>query len=77
MPINVAAQIEVFGREEFHALDKKFGSRWGRGAGDFLRQKLFSRGGLLTHDEIMQQATGEPLTAKYLIEVLRPPGEDK
>ena len=23
MPINVAAQIEVFGREEFHALDKK------------------------------------------------------
>jgi oligoendopeptidase F len=64
---------EMVGRQIHHALDEKFGPRWGKSAGKYMREKFFSRGGRLTLDEIMKEGTGEPLTAKYLIEALKEP----
>jgi len=64
---------EMVGRQIHHALDQKFGKRWGKSAGGYLREKFFSRGGRLTFDEIMKEGTGEPLIAKYLIEALKEP----
>jgi Zn-dependent M32 family carboxypeptidase len=62
---------EMVGRQVHHALGQRFGERWGKEAGDFLKGKFFSRGGRLTLDEIMQGGTGEPLSDKYLIEALK------
>jgi oligoendopeptidase F len=62
---------EMVGRQIHHALDQKFGKRWDKNAGKYLREKFLSRGGRFKLDEIMSQGTGEPLTAKYLIEALK------
>ena len=61
---------EMVGRQVHHTLEDRFGEHWGPAAGTFLREKLFVRGGRLTLDEIMEQATGEPLTDKYLIRAM-------
>ncbi len=66
---------EMVGRQIHHALDERFGKRWDKNAGKYLREKFFSRGGRFKLDEIMQQGTGKPLTAGYLIEALKEPRE--
>jgi Zn-dependent M32 family carboxypeptidase len=66
---------EMVGRQIHHAADRQFGTRWDKRTGKYLREKFFSRGGRFTLDEIMREGTGEPLTAKYLIEALR--GEEQ
>ena len=65
---------EMVGWQVHHALDQKFGRNWDTRTGAYLREKFFSRGGLLTLDQIMQQGTGEPLNPKYMIGSLKPPG---
>jgi Zn-dependent M32 family carboxypeptidase len=60
----VARQIQ-------HTVDQRFGPRWGATAGEFLRQKFYSRGAEQTVDQIMQSATGEPLDPQFLIDYLR------
>jgi Zn-dependent M32 family carboxypeptidase len=52
-------------------MDQKFGRNWGRPRGTYLHDKFLIRGGSLTLDQIMQQGTGERLTAKYLITALK------
>jgi hypothetical protein len=60
----VARQIQ-------HTVDQRFGPRWGATAGEFLRQKFYSRGAEQTVDQIMQSATGKPLDPQFLIDYLR------
>jgi hypothetical protein len=60
----VARQIQ-------HTLDQRFGPLWGPTAGEFLRQKFYSRGAEQTVDEIMQSATGKHLDPQFLIDYLR------
>lgn len=60
----VARQIQ-------HTVDERFGPRWGATAGEFLRQKFYSRGAEQTVDQIMQSATGKPLDPQFLIDYLR------
>jgi hypothetical protein len=60
----VARQIQ-------QTVDQRFGPRWGATAGEFLRQKFYSRGAEQTVDEIMQAGTGKPLDPQFLIEYLR------
>lgn len=62
---------EMVGWQVHHALDQKFGRDWDAHTGAYLREKFFSRGGLLTLDQIMQEGTGEPLNPKYMIEALK------
>jgi hypothetical protein len=64
---------EMVGWQVHHALDQKFGRNWDARTGVYLREKFFSRGGLLTLDQIMQEGTGEPLNPKYMIESLKRP----
>ena len=59
----VARQIQ-------HTVDERFGPRWGTTAGEFLRQKFYSRGAEQTVDQIMQSATGKPLDPQFLIDYL-------
>jgi peptidase M3-like protein len=60
----VARQIQ-------HTLDERFGPRWGADAGEFLKQKFYSRGAEQSLDEIMQSGTGKPLDPQFLIDYLR------
>jgi hypothetical protein len=60
----VARQIQ-------HTVDQRFGPLWGPTAGEFLRQKFYSRGAEQTVDQIMQSATGNPLDPQFLINYLR------
>jgi len=62
---------EMFGRQVHHALEQRFGRRWGPEAGRYIRDKFFSQGARYTLDELLVRGTGEPLTAKYLIESWR------
>ena len=62
---------EMFAYQVHHTLDQKFGTNWGREGGSYLHDKFLIRGGLLTLDQIMQQGTGEGLTAEYLITALK------
>ncbi|MGH9493228.1 MAG: M3 family metallopeptidase [Terriglobales bacterium] len=64
---------EMVGWQVHHALDRKFGRNWDARTGAYLREKFFSRGGLLTLDQIMQEGTGEPLNPRYMIESLKAP----
>ena len=64
---------EMVGWQVHHALDRKFGREWDAQTGAYLREKFFSRGGLLTLDQIMQEGTGEPLNPRYMIDSLKPP----
>jgi oligoendopeptidase F len=68
---------EMFAYQIHHTIDQKFGRNWGQPAGAYLHDKFLIRGGSLTLDQIMQQGTGERLTAEYLITALktRPLGE--
>lgn len=60
----VARQIQ-------QTVDQRFGPRWGATAGEFLKQKFYSRGAEQTVDEAMQAGTGKPLDAQFLIDYLR------
>jgi oligoendopeptidase F len=62
---------EMFAYQVHHTLDQKFGRNWGAQGGTYLHDKLLIRGGMLTLDQIMQEATGEGLTAEYLIAALQ------
>lgn len=62
---------EMVATQVHHALEQRFGEKWGPEAGAFLRDKFFIRGGRVPLDDIMRDGTGEPLTAKYLIEELQ------
>ena len=64
---------DMVARQIQHTLDKKFGTQWGKPAGDYLRDQFYSRGASQNLSQIMQAGTGEHLTAKYLIEQLRGP----
>ncbi|HSA94342.1 MAG TPA: hypothetical protein VLE48_15115 [Terriglobales bacterium] len=66
---------EMVGRQIHHAVDQRFGRKWGPEAGRYLHEKFFVRGGRLPLDEIMKDGTGEPLTARYLIEAMKEPSE--
>lgn len=61
---------EMFAYQVHHTLDQKFGGKWGPEAGSYLRDEFLVRGGTLTLDEIMQEGTGEKLSADYLIRAL-------
>jgi hypothetical protein len=60
----VARQIQ-------HTVNQRFGPRWGTAAGEFLKQKFYSRGAEQTLDDVMQAGTGKPLDPQFLIEYLR------
>jgi Zn-dependent M32 family carboxypeptidase len=62
---------EMFAYQIHHSIDQKFGRNWGRQGGTYLHDKFLIRGGSLTLDQIMQQGTGEGLTAEYLITALK------
>ena len=62
---------EMVARQINHKVDQKFGTRWNPEAGAYLQTRFFSRGASQTLDGLMRDGTGEPLTARYLIEVLR------
>jgi len=62
---------EMFAYQIHHSMDQKFGRNWGQPGGAYLHDKFLIRGGSLTLDQIMQQGTGERLTAKYLITALK------
>ncbi len=66
---------DMVARQIQHTLDKKFGTQWGKPAGDYLRDQFYSRGASQDLSQIMQAGTGERLTAKYLIDQLRGTGE--
>ena len=61
----------VVARQIQHAVDQRFGPRWGPPAGDFLRQRFYSRGAEQSLDEIMLAGTGKRLDPQFLIEYLR------
>lgn len=65
---------EMVARQINHKVDQKFGTHWDPEAGDYLRTRFFSRGASLTLDGLMRDGTGEPLTARYLIDHLREAG---
>jgi peptidyl-dipeptidase A len=60
----VARQIQ-------YTVDQRFGPRWSTTAGEFLRQKFFSRGAEQSLEQIMQSGTGHPLDPQFLINYLR------
>src|SRR5713226_8002468 len=61
----------VVARQIQNTVDQRFGSRWGTAAGDFLRQKFYSRGAEQSLDELMLAGTGKRLDPQFLIEYLR------
>jgi Zn-dependent M32 family carboxypeptidase len=61
---------EMVARQINHKVDQKFGTRWGPDAGAYLQTRFFSRGASQTLDGLMREGTGEPLTARYLIEAM-------
>jgi Zn-dependent M32 family carboxypeptidase len=61
----------MFAYQVHHSIDRRFGRIWAQPAGTYLHDKFLIRGGSLTLDQIMQQGTGEGLTAKYLITALK------
>jgi hypothetical protein len=65
---------DMVARQIQHTLDKKFGTDWGKPAGDYLRDNFYSHGARQDLSHIMQSGTGESLTAKYLIDQLRETG---
>jgi len=62
---------EMFAYQIHHSIDQKFGRNWGRQGGTYLHDKFLIRGGSLTLNQIMQEGTGEGLTAEYLITALK------
>jgi len=66
---------DMVARQVQHTLDERFGTQWGKSAGDYLRDHFYSRGASQDLSQIMQAGTGERLTAKHLIEQLRGTGE--
>lgn len=66
---------DMVARQIQHTLDKKFGTEWGKPAGDYLRDHFYSQGASQDLSQIMQAGTGERLTARHLIEQLRGIGE--
>jgi oligoendopeptidase F len=62
---------EMFAYQVHNTLDQRFGRNWGTEGGSYLHDKFLTRGGSLTLDQIMQQGTGEGLSAKYLIAALQ------
>jgi hypothetical protein len=64
---------EMVARQIQHTIDRKFGSAWGKPAGDYLRAHFYSRGASQNLSQVMQSGTGERLTARYLIDQLRSP----
>ena len=61
---------EMVGRQVHRAVNRKFGTPWGPPAGEYLRTRLFSKGGSQTMDQILEDATGEPLSTSALVEAL-------
>jgi Peptidase family M3 len=61
---------EMFGRQVHQAMDGRFGAQWGKSGGEFLKRSLFSVGARYPLDQVLVNVTGEPLTAKYLIQSL-------
>jgi len=66
---------DMVARQIQHTLDQKFGTQWGKPAGDYLTEHFYSHGAREDLSQIMQTGTGERLTAKYLIEQLRGAGD--
>ncbi|MGH9603176.1 MAG: hypothetical protein ACRD24_12400, partial [Terriglobales bacterium] len=64
---------EMVATQVHHALEQHFGEKWGPEAGVYLRDHFYTRGGRMPLDEIMREGTGEPLTARYLIEAMKGP----
>ena len=58
-------------RQMQHTVDQRFGPQWGADAGEFLKQKFYSRGAEQSLDAIMQSGTGKSLDPQFLIDYLR------
>jgi oligoendopeptidase F len=63
---------DMMARQVHRYLHDHFGDVWGSEAGAFLKDKLYSRGGRFTLNEILEQSTGHGLTSEFLITALRP-----
>jgi oligoendopeptidase F len=61
----------IVARQIQHTVDQRFGARWDAAAGDFLKQKFYSRGAEQSLDEIMLAGTGKRLDPQFLIDYLR------
>ena len=68
---------EIVARQIGHKIDQKFARHWNTEAGNYLRARFYSRGASKPLDGLMQDGTGEPLTARYLIEYLRKEGSTR
>ena len=62
---------EMVAHQIQHKTDQKFGTNWGKKAGEYLKIRFYSRGAEQSLDGLMQSGTGEPLTPRYLIEFLQ------
>ncbi len=62
---------EMVAHQIQHMVDQKFGRRWGKSAGEYLKTNFYSRGAQQTLDGLMISGTGERLTPRYLIQFLR------
>jgi hypothetical protein len=62
---------EMVAHQIQHKTDQKFGRNWGKKAGEYLNISFYSRGAEQSLDGLMQSGTGEPLTARYLIQFLQ------
>ena len=63
---------DMIARQVHSYLHDHFGDVWGAEAGAFLKDKLYSRGGRFSLNEILEQSTGRGLTPRFLIAALRP-----
>jgi oligoendopeptidase F len=66
---------EMFAYQVHHTLERRFGAKYGKEAGQYLHDKFLIRGGMLKLGQIMEQGTGESLTADFLIAALNSPRE--
>jgi len=62
---------EMVAHQIQHKTDQQFGRNWGLKAGQYLRTSFYSRGAGQSIDGLMQNATGERLTPRYLIQFLQ------
>jgi hypothetical protein len=62
---------EMVAHQIQHKTDQKFGRKWAKEAGEYLKSSFYSRGAEQSLDGLMQSGTGEPLTPRYLIQFLQ------
>ena len=66
-----AAQIYATAKKQIPNLEKEIEKGNMKPLTEWLREKIYKHGRLLTTEEIIKQVTGEPLNAKYLVEYIK------